>query len=93
MVLVRDRRAKQREDAIAGGLHDIAVVAMRRVHHEFKRWIDDRARFFRVNILHQVHQVPEAEKCSNSAKRERFEPSVPVTQYARLAIRTGSFTR
>jgi hypothetical protein len=28
----------------------------------------------------------EAKKCSNLAEREGFEPSVPVTQYARLAI-------
>src|SRR6202167_4447313 len=27
-----------------------------------------------------------AKKCSNLAEREGFEPSVPVTQYARLAI-------
>src|SRR5882762_12031716 len=27
-----------------------------------------------------------AKKCSNVAEREGFEPSVPVTQYARLAI-------
>ena len=26
-----------------------------------------------------------AKKCSNLAEREGFEPSVPVTQYARLA--------
>jgi hypothetical protein len=28
----------------------------------------------------------EGKKCSNLAEREGFEPSVPVTQYARLAI-------
>jgi hypothetical protein len=28
----------------------------------------------------------DAKKCSKSAEREGFEPSVPVTQYARLAI-------
>ena len=27
-----------------------------------------------------------AKKCSNLAEREGFEPSVPVTQYARLAM-------
>jgi hypothetical protein len=27
----------------------------------------------------------EAKKCSKLAEREGFEPSVPVTQYARLA--------
>ena len=31
---MRDRRAEQREDAVAGGLHDVAVVAMDRVDHQ-----------------------------------------------------------
>ena len=39
-----------------------------------------------------------AKKCSNLAEREGFEPSVPVTQYARLAkllqcVTNGSFER
>ena len=33
MVLVRHRRAEQGEDAVAGRLHDVAVVAMGRVDH------------------------------------------------------------
>jgi hypothetical protein len=44
MVLVRDRRAEQREDAITGRLHDIAVIAMNRIDHEFQRGIDNAAR-------------------------------------------------
>ena len=51
MVLVGDRRAEQREDAVAGGLHDVAVVAMHRLHHQLERRIDDCARFFGVKIL------------------------------------------
>ncbi len=51
MVLVRDRRAEQREDAIAGALHDVAVVAMDRVDHQLERRIDNRARFFGVEVL------------------------------------------
>jgi hypothetical protein len=40
----------------------------------------------------------DAKKCSNLAEREGFEPSVPVTQYARLAkllqcVTNGSFER
>jgi len=34
----------------------------------------------------------DTKKCRNLAEREGFEPSVPVTQYARLAILTGGFT-
>ena len=54
MVLVRDRRAEQREDPVAGGLHDVAVVAMHRVDHQLQRRIDDRARFFGVEVLLQL---------------------------------------
>ena len=34
MVLAGDRRAEQREDAVAGGLHHVALVAMHRVDHQ-----------------------------------------------------------
>ena len=51
---MRDRRAEQREDAVAGRLHDVAVVAMRRVDHQLQRRIDNRARLFRVEVLHQL---------------------------------------
>ena len=40
MVLVRDRCAEQREDAVAGRLHDVPVVAMDRVDHRLERGID-----------------------------------------------------
>jgi hypothetical protein len=43
MILVRDRRAEQGEDAISGGLYDIAVVAMGGVDHERQRRIHDHA--------------------------------------------------
>ena len=51
MVLVRDRRAEQREDAVAGALHDVAVVAADRVDHQLERRIDDRARLFGIEVL------------------------------------------
>jgi hypothetical protein len=54
MFLVRDRRAEQREDAVAGGLHDVAVVAADRVDHEFQGWVDNRARFFGIEVLLQL---------------------------------------
>ena len=37
---------KRREDAIAGGLHDVTVVAMDRLDHQLKRRIDDHAQLF-----------------------------------------------
>jgi hypothetical protein len=53
MVLMRDRRAEQSEDAVAGGLHHITVVAMRRLDHQSQRRIDDRARLFGIEVFHQ----------------------------------------
>jgi uncharacterized protein len=44
MVLVRDRRAEQRENAIAGGLYDVAIVAMDSINHQLQRRIDNRPR-------------------------------------------------
>ena len=53
MVLVSGRRAEQREDAVAGRLHDVAVVAMHRSDHQVERGIDDGASFLRVEVLLQ----------------------------------------
>src|SRR5438477_12988358 len=54
MVLVCDRSPEQREDAIAGRLHDITVVAMGGVHHQLERGIDHRARLLGIEILHYL---------------------------------------
>ena len=56
MVLVRNRGSEQREDSVAGGLHDVTVVAMHRVDHQLQRGIDECARFFGIEILHQIHR-------------------------------------
>jgi hypothetical protein len=35
-------------------------------HHEFKRWIDDHAGFFGVDVLHQIHRpLDVGEQCSD----------------------------
>ena len=54
MILVCDRSSEQREDAVAGGLHDVAVVATGRVDHELQRRVDNRARLLRIEVLHQL---------------------------------------
>jgi hypothetical protein len=54
MIFVRDRGAKQCEDAIAGRLHDITAVALDRIDHQLDCRIDNRARLFRIKILHQL---------------------------------------
>ena len=47
------RRAEQREDAVAGRLHDVAVIALDRVDHDAQRRVDNRARLFGIHSLHQ----------------------------------------
>ena len=48
---MRDGRAEQCEDAVAGALHHVAVVAMHRFDHQLQRRIDNRARLFGIEIL------------------------------------------
>jgi hypothetical protein len=54
VVLMRDWRAEQREDPVAGGLHDVAVVAMDCVDHQQQCRIDNRPRFLGVEVRHQL---------------------------------------
>ena len=53
MVLVGQRSAKHREDAVAGRLHHVAVVAMHRRDHQLEGGIDDGAGFLWVEVLLQ----------------------------------------
>ena len=62
MIFMRDRRAEQRKDSIASGLHDVTVVAMHRVDHQLQRRIDNRPRLFRIEPLHQVHRPLDIRK-------------------------------
>ena len=48
---MRDRRAEQREDTVAGRLHDIAVVPVNGIDHELQRRIDNCACLFGVEVL------------------------------------------
>src|SRR6516225_4838525 len=57
MVLVRERGAEQRENPVAGGLHDVAVVTADGIDHQLEGWINNRTRLFRVEVLHQVHRA------------------------------------
>ncbi|MGB6552883.1 MAG: hypothetical protein WBE78_05280 [Candidatus Binataceae bacterium] len=57
MILVRDGRAEQREDAVASALHDVAFISPYRVDHQLQSRIDDRARLFRVEILLQLRRT------------------------------------
>ena len=55
--LVGYGRAEQGEDSIAGGLNYVAVVVMDRVDHQAQSRIDDRARLFWIQLLHQIHRT------------------------------------
>src|SRR5713226_2399482 len=57
MILMSDGSAKKGKDAIAGGLSDVAVIAVDGVHHELESRVDDGASFFRVEVLNQIHRA------------------------------------
>ncbi|HXN75390.1 MAG TPA: hypothetical protein VN876_02070, partial [Gemmatimonadaceae bacterium] len=57
VILVGYGRAEQGEDSIAGGLNYVAVVVMDRVDHQAQSRIDDRARLFWIQLLHQIHRT------------------------------------
>jgi hypothetical protein len=57
MVFVRHRSAEQREDPVVGGLHDVTVIAMDRVDHQFEGRIDNRTRLFGIEVFHQLHRA------------------------------------
>ena len=57
MVLMRDRRAEQSEDAVAGRLRNVAAVAMHRLHHKLQHRVDDRARLLGIEIAHQLRRA------------------------------------
>ena len=73
MVFMRDRRTEHREDAVAGGLHDVPVVAMSGVDHQLQRRIDDGARLFGIEILHQIHRTLDV----GEQRRDRLAIAVP----------------
>src|SRR5215472_7228919 len=51
MILMRQRRAEESENAIPCGLHNVAVIAADRVDHQLESGIDDGARLLRVEFL------------------------------------------
>jgi hypothetical protein len=53
MILVRQRRAEQGEDPVAGRLRDVAAIAMHRIHHQAQHRINDRPRLFGIETLDQ----------------------------------------
>ena len=56
MVFVRDGRAEQRENSVAGRLRNVAAVAMHCRYHELQHRVDDRARLLGIKIAHQLRR-------------------------------------
>jgi hypothetical protein len=54
MVFVGNRRAEQRENAVTGRLHNVAIVAADGVNHQLERRIDNRTGLLGVEFLHQL---------------------------------------
>jgi hypothetical protein len=69
MVLMGNRCTEQGENAVAGRLHDIAVIMLDRVDHQVERRIDHRTRLFWVEPLHQFHRALDVgeESCDGFA--------------------------
>ena len=59
VVLVGERRAEQRHDAVAHHLVDGALVAVHRLHHAFEHRIEELARLLRVAVGEQLHRALE----------------------------------
>ena len=62
MIFMGNRRAKEGKDAVASGLHDVAFVAMDRLHHELQGGIDEGAGFLGVEAFHQNHRAFDISK-------------------------------
>ena len=62
MIFMSHRRAEKREDAVPRRLHHIAVIAPHGVDHQPQRRVNDRARFFGIEVLPELgrsHDVDE----------------------------------
>ena len=57
MILMRNRCAEQRHNAVAQDLVDRALVAMHGIHHDADRSVEDAARFFRVGAFDDLERA------------------------------------
>jgi len=54
--------AEQREDTISRRLHDVAVIAPHGVDHQSEYRVDDRARFFGVEVLPELGRIHDVDE-------------------------------
>src|SRR5262245_28109408 len=65
MILVGQRRPKERHDPVAHDLVDSALVAMDGLHHSFEDGVEDLARLLGIPVgeqLHRIFQVGEEDR-------------------------------
>jgi hypothetical protein len=54
MILISCGRAEQREDAVAGRLHDVTLVTPHGFDRDAPGRVDDHARLPEIEVLHQL---------------------------------------
>ena len=59
MVLMGERRAEQRHDAVAHDLVDRALVAVDGLHHQLEDRVENRARLLGIAVGEQLHGALE----------------------------------
>ena len=59
MILVGERRAKQRHDAVAHHLVHRALVAVHGLHHALEHGVEELARLLGVAVGEQLHRALE----------------------------------
>ena len=62
MVLMGDRRPKQRHDAVAHDLVHGALVAVHGVHHALQHRVEELARLLGIAVGQQLHRAFEVGK-------------------------------
>ena len=84
MVFVCDWCAEEGEDAVAGGLRDVAAVTLHRLHHQLECRIDDGAGFLGIEVLDQVHGAFEVgeQRGDDLALALGRRSSLAIGQYA-----------
>ncbi len=82
MIFMGNRRTKERKDAIAQGLGDIALVAMHGVHHQLQSGINNRLRLFGIEAF---NQAVEPLRSANKAVIVFRSPSVITAARIRSA--------
>ena len=78
VILVRERRAEQRHDAVAHHLVDGALVAMDGLHHPFEHRVEELARLLGIAVGEQLHRALEVGEEHRDLLALAFEGALEV---------------